>query len=72
MTKRKSTPEEITEANQSVSRPERLQRKGAVARRLSLAVPAAGLGAELQAEDPEAGETKAALRRATKSPNPSD
>ena len=72
MTTRKPTPEEITEANQAVSRPESSKRKGRASRRLSVAIPAPGLGAELQAENHETGETEAALRRATKAPDHSD
>jgi hypothetical protein len=50
-----------------VSRPESLKRKGAAARRLSLPVPIAGLGAELQAEDQEESETEGILLTAKKS-----
>jgi hypothetical protein len=72
MTKRKPTTDEITEANQAVSRGEGRKGKSRASRRLSAAVPAARLGAELQAEDHEAGETEAALRRATNLPERRD
>jgi hypothetical protein len=72
MFKRKTAPEEITEANLSVSRPESLKGKRSAARRLSLAIPTAGVGAELQAEEHEDSETEAALRRATNSPDNSN
>jgi hypothetical protein len=62
MTTRKPAPDDIVEANQAVSRGKGPKRKGRGSHRLSVAVPPAQL---VQADNHEAGETEAALRRAT-------
>jgi hypothetical protein len=65
--KRKTTPEETTEANRKISRGGERDRKEAAAAKLSPAVPAAG-AAILTDADPALdteSETEASARRAT-------
>jgi hypothetical protein len=64
MTKQKPTPEEITEANQSVSRSKNSKRRGGAG--LSVTLPG---GAVLSQTESPKSETETALRKAAKSNN---